>query len=82
MKEKKKKKKHKCDLVTTLFHSLLGNGKSPQPLKLPNIKKGKKPQCLRLLAISCKRTPSISTMVGTHVPNNLPCMKVLMMALS
>lgn len=39
MKEKKKKKKRKCDLVTTLFHSLLGNGKSPQPLKLPNIKK-------------------------------------------
>jgi hypothetical protein len=82
MKEKQNKKKHKCDLVTTLFHSLLGNGKSPQPLKLQNIKKGKKPQCLRLLAISCKRTRSISTMVGTHVPNNLPCMKVLMMALS
>jgi hypothetical protein len=68
MKEKKKKKNHKCDLVTTLFHSLLGNGKSLQPLKLPNIKKGKKPQCLRLLAMSCKRMPSISTMVAPLSP--------------
>jgi hypothetical protein len=76
--KKKKRKNHKCDLVTILFQSLLGNGKSLQSLKLPNIKKGEKPSMLEAFNKVMQKNAKRINDGCTPVHNNLLCIKVLM----
>jgi len=74
--ERTKRKKHKCDfkahIATIKFHSntikLFGDGGFPSIVKLPN-KKRKKPQCLKFLVMSCKRTLSMSMMIPPPFPS-------------